>query len=228
MIFTFLENFVLAFLLSLTHCFFMCGAVVFLLSKNTNKIQIYVYNFFRILIYVILGLIAFSIGSFFTSVFLQSLLYFLIGIFCVLIGIALIVRGKLLAFFENNFLYTKIISLFNSIMRFKAKSVIIGCANGLFPCGLVYFFIAKTMLAKNINEALIIIISFALATLPAMIFTSFLPKYLEKIRYLQNFFYSLIVIDGIYFCYLALRLSKNVWWIQKGYWKYKYRFKNRY
>lgn len=195
--------------LSLTHCFFMCGGIILLFNhKKSNFFDIFIYHFSRICAYILIGLIAYFLGYFLNSLNLQVFLYFILGAFCVVLGFALIVKGQLLAFIENQFIYKKIMLFLNNKKTSKYKGFIFGFLNGFFPCGLVYFFVAKSMIAKSVNEAWLNMLIFGLSTLPAMLLGSIFINKIRKIKNIQYLFFALIIVYGFYLCFLALKLSR--------------------
>lgn len=195
--------------LSLTHCFFMCGGILVLFNyKKSTYFDIFTYHFFRIVAYVLIGIIAYFLGYFLNSLNLQFYLYLFLGFFCIILGFALIIKGQFLAFIENQFIYQKIVLFLNTQKTSRYKALIFGFLNGLFPCGLVYFFVAKSMLAKSFSEAGLNMLIFGLSTLPAMLLGGALIKEIRKIKNIQYLFFVLVIIYGFYLCYLALQLSR--------------------
>lgn len=187
----------------------MCGGILILFNHNKSTyFDIFTYHFFRIIAYVLIGIIAYFLGYFINSLNLQIFLYFFLGAFCVFLGFALIVKGNLLALIENQFIYKKIILLLSNKKTSKYKGFIFGFLNGLFPCGLVYFFVAKSMIAKSFNEAWLNMFVFGLSTLPVMLLGGVFVKEIRKIKNIQYFLFALIIIYGFYLCYLALKLSR--------------------
>ncbi|WP_267525325.1 sulfite exporter TauE/SafE family protein [Campylobacter sp. MG1] len=204
-----LGTFLLGLGLSLTHCFFMCGGILILFNQSkTNIIDITLYHFFRILAYCIIGVLAYFLGFYISSLSFQIFLYAFLGIFCILLGFALLQRGLLLSFFENQFIYKQILKLLKKNKKTRYKGIIFGFLNGFFPCGLVYFFIAKSMVSKNIIEAFLTMLLFGISTLPAMFLGSVLINKLKSVKYISNFLFFVIIIYGFYLCYLALNLSR--------------------
>lgn len=204
-----LSTLLIGFGLSLSHCFFMCGGILIIFNQSkTNLKDIYLYHFFRLLTYCIIGVIAYFIGFYFHSLSLQVFLYLFVGFFCILLGFALLQRGWLLNLFENQIIYQKIIKTLSKHKTSKYKGVIFGIANGLFPCGLVYYFIAKSMLSKSILEAFLTMLAFGVSTLPTMFFGSTLLHKIKTLKNVSQILFIIIIFYGFYLCYLAFKLSK--------------------
>ncbi|WP_411675284.1 sulfite exporter TauE/SafE family protein [Campylobacter sp. LR291e] len=204
-----------AVLSSFGHCYSMCGGfnIAFVrLNQNEQNpfILSLVYHSFRILAYVCLGFLFGSFGSILAiNAKIQNLSFFLLGLFMVFLGLALIIRGKILALIENAFIYEKFLKVpIKRAMNFKGikGGVILGFLNGLIPCGLVYFYLASAMSKNSINGALIMLI-FGLSTLPALLFFSLISNALNQ-NFKQLFSilsYILIILYGIILAYLGLR-----------------------
>ncbi|TQR32502.1 hypothetical protein DMB92_05145 [Campylobacter sp. MIT 99-7217] len=171
-----------------------------------------VYHIFRIFGYVLLGVLfsLFSLGFKFSS-FAQGILFFMLGIFMIILGFALIFRGKLLKFIEELSFFSqiqrKILSKFT--LKGLKSACILGFANAFMPCGLVYFFLAFAMSRTNAFEAALIMLVFGLSTLPALLFLSkfftFLHQNLQKI---YTFLADLIIIFyGLYLSFKGFLLT---------------------
>ncbi len=136
---------------SVGHCAGMCGGFAILLARflsGKGKIfsaaMIAGYNLARICAYILLGFIFGSLGGVFTlSLAARGYLFFAIGVFMAVLGVALIRRGTLLNFIEKNAFLSKILNekmkaaiSKNSVPGF----LVLGFLNGLLPCGVVVFF----------------------------------------------------------------------------------------
>ncbi|ECK7557680.1 sulfite exporter TauE/SafE family protein, partial [Campylobacter jejuni] len=96
-----------AFLSSFGHCYSMCGGFNLLFinlnSKSNNLFLLtFIYNLFRIFAYIVLGIIFGTFGNILAiNAKVQSLSFFILGIFMMILGFALIFRGNMLSFIEN-------------------------------------------------------------------------------------------------------------------------------
>lgn len=187
----------------------MCGGILILFNQNRpTTFDIFTYHTFRILAYICIGSLAYFLGYFFYIYDLQVFLYLILGFFCIFLGFALILRGQLLAYIENQFVYKKIILFLTHKKTSSYKGIIFGFFNGLFPCGLVYFFVARAMMSKTLLEAILNMLIFGLSTLPAMLFGSLLINKIRHIKIFQIILFIMIIIYGFYLCFLALKLSR--------------------
>lgn len=204
----------MAFMLSVGHCIGMCGGFVIAYSsrlssksKGVGLIYSFVYQISRVLAYALLGLIAGYFGSIFAvTTKLIGYVYFFIGIFLVILGYALIKRGEILKFIENDKIWTKFLAKpfrnlasKNSILSFA----MLGFLNGLLPCGLVYTFIAMAILSGSVIKGVFIMTIFGLSTMPTLIFLSFIANLLNT-KFQKTMLYisgTLVMVFGIYSMY---------------------------
>ncbi len=122
-------------LLTGTHCICMCSGIMFAVIGDNDKRALLKYQFGRLLMCTILGLLFGSIGNVFAySLKLKSFIYTVCGLFILFIGICKwgIIPSfrrleatipKLCPFKLNNYLKTN-------------KAFIVGVLNALFPCGM--------------------------------------------------------------------------------------------
>ena len=138
---------------SVGHCVGMCGGFAILLARflsGKGKIfsaaMIAGYNLARICAYMLLGFIFGSLGGVFTlSLAARGYLFFAIGVFIAVMGVALIRRGAVLNFIEKNAFLSKILNekMKAAIAKNSAIGFLtLGFLNGLLPCGVVYYFLA--------------------------------------------------------------------------------------
>ena len=214
--FDFLAIFSVAFLSSFGHCYSMCGAFIlaFMNLNSTHKnlfLLTFIYQLFRIFSYILLGIIFGIFGNLLAiNAKIQSLSFFILGVFMVILGFSLIFRGKILAFIENRAFFEYFIKkIIKKSMGFKGvkSAMILGFANGFVPCGLVYFFLANAMSRQNVTESILVMLVFGLSTLPAMLFfvkiSQYLGVFLKKVfNYLS---YFIIVAYGIGLAYMGFK-----------------------
>lgn len=211
----------MAFMLSFGHCIGMCGGFVIaysskLTSKGKTMAFLYSlsYQMSRILAYVILGLIAGYFGSLFavTSKFI-GFFHFFVGVFLVVLGYALIKRGEILKFIENDIFWSKFLSKpfrnlasKNSFLSF----CMLGFLNGLIPCGLVYTFIAMAMLSGSVVKGMFIMFVFGISTIPSLLFLSLISSILNtKFQKIMLLISCIVVITfGLYNMFIGFVATK--------------------
>ena len=209
-----------AVLSSFSHCYAMCGGfnLAFLqLNKDAKSplLLALLYQISRILAYTLLGVIFGAFGN--VLAFLnKGILFFVLGVFMVLVGLGLNFRGKFLAFFENPFFFNAFVKKIWQKVNFKGykSAAVLGFCNGLLPCGLVYFYLALAMSQQNLAKSALIMLIFGLCTLPALLFFGVLVKFFQrnlgrKMQILWTKISYLIIISfGIYYAYLGVVLTR--------------------
>lgn len=210
----------IAFLSSFGHCYGMCGGFVLAYTQLAKQIKLpffiltFSYHFSRIFAYICLGIFFGFFGSLFSfSEVAKGVLFFIIGIFMIFLGFALIFKGKFLKFFENSYFFDCFIK--NSIPKLIQKkslktTMILGFLNGFIPCGLVYFYIAFGMSMQNIYMASLIMFIFGVSTLPAMIFFAYFSKTMnDRFKKIASMIsYVLIILYGVYFSYIGFSFTR--------------------
>ncbi len=199
---------------SFSHCVGMCGGFALMLSSNLAKTRhkalfIALYHTARIFAYCLLGL---CFGLFGQAVILshsaKGFVLFVAGLFMVLFGIGLLVRGKLLAFIENARVSRYILGIGSKAKtllntRFQPLYIaLLGFLNGLIPCGIVYYFLALSFSSGSAFESLLIMLIFGLCTLPALVlFSSFASALNAKFKSTVSIAISVFI--ALYGLYLA-------------------------
>lgn len=210
-----------ALLMSISHCLGMCGGFVLALNskfKGENRAEIlalnFIYHIFRVFAYTILGALAGYFGEIFSfSAKSQAILHFFIGILLVIFGVALIVRGKILAFIENDRIYQKIFAkpvkkALSSKSKFSFATL--GFLNGFLPCGVVYTFLAMSAISANALNGAIIMAVFGIFTIPSLLSFSCVLNLL-KLKF-KNVILTLgsifIIAFGLYHSFLGFLASR--------------------
>ena len=162
------------------HCVGMCGPIAFSLPLHylpaPKKIAgILLYNAGRVITYSILGLVFGFIGR---QVYLggfQQWFSIVLGVVILIILIQSIISKK---FLHLNFLDKTNLKLQLFIGKYiKQKQLygmfLIGAANGLLPCGMVYFAIAGALATGSILGGVGFMASYGLGTMPLMVMLSY-------------------------------------------------------
>ncbi|MGG7047508.1 MULTISPECIES: sulfite exporter TauE/SafE family protein [unclassified Campylobacter] len=204
-----------AVLLSFSHCIGMCSGFFALCAvafKQKSISQAFfltlIYHLCRIVSYVVLGALFGAFGSIFLiSNTSRAVLFFVVGILLVIVGFALLSRGKLLNFIENDkiskFITKKTLALRNlpEILKF----CLFGILNGLLPCGVVYYFLAMSIAGANALQGAFIMALFGFSTLPAMLSINVVFKFITQ-KFKQIMFkiaILIIILNGIYLAFLG-------------------------
>lgn len=166
-------------LLSSFHCMGMCGAIAFSLpTQHLPVVQkttgILLYNAGRISSYALFGLLFGLLGRQLYLAGFQQWFSIAAGIIILLsvVYVLFSLRLQLSTFrFVNNWVQ-------NLMSRFLKKPgvgymFLLGTANGLLPCGLVYFAITGALATGSIGNAVLFMMLFGAGTFPAMFLVSF-------------------------------------------------------
>lgn len=170
-----------AFLIGLVgsmHCIAMCGPLAIVanrIGKNQNVINSIIYNFSRIAIYVLLGLLFGLIGQVAIVNGLQKWLSVILGISVVVLSLTMFLKPQL-----NNYLtgqFGVVFKLLGKMNRpgqrgFK-NTALLGVVNGFLPCGLVYMGVAGAIVQTTQLNSALFMLAFGLGTLPMMFSLTF-------------------------------------------------------
>ena len=208
-----------AFLSSFSHCVGMCSGFLSLQTlffKGKNKIEILMlstlYSLARIFAYVVLGALLGAFGAVISfSIQARGVIFFIVGLVIAFIGIALLFRGELLKFVENQKALNFVARIAKTRIQKKnlTNFLLLGFLNGFLPCGVVYYFLALGILSANFIDSAFIMLVFGLCTLPAMLLASFVFGILnEKFKDIMfKISASIMIINGIYLSFLGYRAN---------------------
>ncbi len=162
------------------HCVGMCGAIA--LSLPVNKVtglrrtlSIILYNLGRIITYSLLGLAFGLAGRGLYIGGLQKWFSIIAGMLLLLFAISNLLHSGLV---RVSFLQKNIYRLQAFIAKMMARQsflsvFFVGIANGLLPCGMVYFAVTGAVAAGNVMDAVFFMAAFGLGTLPLMMAVSY-------------------------------------------------------
>lgn len=197
------------------HCVGMCGpiAIAIPLQKKTGQkiTGAFIYNFGRILTYIIIGAILGIIGEGFKLAGFQKWVSILTGLLMVLSILVPAIFSKL----KNK---TATPPIFDKIKQALAKRLsqksypslfVLGMLNGLLPCGLVYIAVAGAIATSDFVSSVLFMLLFGLGTAPMMAAISILGSSIS-IKF-RSFFNKLVpyvvIIIGILFILRGMNLG---------------------
>ena len=208
-----------AFLGSLGHCIGMCGG--FVMAYSSTKIdpssssfeQFFshlIYNIGRISSYSFLGALFGFMGTLFTfNAQVNGYFYFFIGMVMSLMGLSMFGKIKLLTSLEATIAFTPWIkTLFSKLIHTKSLSSFfgLGLLNGLLPCGLVYFFLARATTSGSFVLGALTMLIFGVSTMPAMLGLGFIVGFLKGSHFrdiMVKISSLMIMAYGLYMSYLG-------------------------
>jgi len=167
-------------LLSSFHCVGMCGAIAFSLPTQhlapVKKLAgILLYNSGRIFAYAVLGMLFGVVGRTIYLGGFQQWFSIIAGIAILLIVIQSALRSPVFhlpGFNRMNLFIQHLIGRFLQKPSFTSM-FLLGMANGLLPCGLVYLAITGALAAGTVSGAAGFMVYFGLGTFPAMFLLSY-------------------------------------------------------
>jgi sulfite exporter TauE/SafE len=163
-------------LISSLHCVVMCGPLSFALPVGNLKargksIAFLNYNFGRVVTYSILGMII-GIGGNSARFFgWQQVLSIVTGVtLLIMLFQKYFLRPGTRSIFSSG-RYTVISRLVWKCSQIKGNAgfFLFGIANGLLPCGMVYFALITALNAESMMQSVIFMFIFGTGTLPAML-----------------------------------------------------------
>lgn len=173
-------------LLSSFHCVGMCGAIAFSIPSSGHSfikkaIHIVAYNLGRIITYACLGVVFGLLGRQINILGFQRWFSIVAGVAILICIIQANVQSKAIRFRVIDKMYSWVQQLIGLFI--KKKSIegvfLLGMANGLLPCGLVYLAITGALAAGTIAGAAGFMASFGLGTLPAMFLVSYFGVFIS-------------------------------------------------
>jgi uncharacterized protein len=170
-----LAGLVLGFLGSF-HCVGMCGPLalalpVHHLQGGQKSLAHLLYNLGRVITYSILGLFFGMVGRGFYLAGWQQL-------FSIFVGSSILLLSVLQQTINKNYQPVWLEAFSRQVQKrilyfLKQQSyggyLLMGMANGLLPCGMVYMAIAAALVTGNAGQSALLMMGFGMATLPAML-----------------------------------------------------------
>ena len=180
------EIVITGFILGLTsnlHCIGMCGPIAMAIPMNrTNNLTILSgtlqYNSGRILTYAILGMIVGSIGLTLNTFGILQWLSIAAGIGLIIFAWHEFLKRHISVKLPKVGIQSRLNSGFGKIIRSKSpfKLILLGALNGLLPCGMVFLGLINAIRAGEIMYSGLAMAAFGVATLPSMIFVTFMAN----------------------------------------------------
>ena len=161
------------------HCIGMCGPIVIALPQTieSGKTQYFIgriiYNFGRVITYVILGLVFGAVGQVISLAGFQSLLSVTLGV--IIIASLFLPFNKTINFINTSPIWRKTLG---KLFQKKSFSALlgIGVLNGFLPCGLVYTALAGAVATGSSFEGGLFMFAFGAGTIPALLVVSVIGR----------------------------------------------------
>jgi sulfite exporter TauE/SafE len=163
------------------HCVGMCGPLslalpTYHLSKTKKIISLLFYQFGRILTYSMIGLLFGLAGRRIYLAGYQQWFSIGLGILVLTMALLYFIQKKTIHLSFLNRFYHFVQGIFIRILNSSkgiAGFLLMGMANGLLPCGMVYIALAATLSFPQISQSVAFMALFGAGTLPAMMMIGF-------------------------------------------------------
>ncbi|MES2389357.1 MAG: sulfite exporter TauE/SafE family protein [Bacteroidota bacterium] len=166
------------------HCIGMCGPLILAVPRSPNRnVGRMVYHGGRLLTYSLLGFLFGGIGQGLGFIAGQQGLSVIAGLTLFALYLGPVTGMKLPAgplMLAGSFLRKKYRSLTGQGTYLSA--FVPGLLNGLLPCGAVYMALAASAVSPGLQGGLVML-SFGLGTLPALLALGFMPNLLSRTRF---------------------------------------------
>jgi sulfite exporter TauE/SafE len=181
------------------HCAGMCGSLMLYNFFNVRSghfvFKFAIYHLFRILSYVLLGILFGQIGFIGSLIGLQKFISVISGI--ILIFVAMRYFFPVTIKFIPEFNYYEIInSLFSYSSSSNYRFMISGLANGFLPCGFSLIAVMFATTTYSLVNGAIFMFFFGVATIPALLFVTLLSQQI-KLKFINYVMPALALISGV-------------------------------
>jgi sulfite exporter TauE/SafE len=210
-------------LLGGAHCIGMCGGLIGALSvaiepKQTTLryLLIFSYNLGRIVSYVFIATVFYLLIHQIEHYFWLSFLRILAGVMLIAMGLYLAGWWKGLTYLEKvgGYFWKFIQPLSQKLLPIKTihQAFLLGLVWGWLPCGLIYSALTYSFTASSALNAALIMLFFALGTLPAVVLSGLVAdKLLSLIKKqgVRNLFALLVIAFGVWTLLIAFQHSAH-------------------
>ncbi|MBS1760885.1 MAG: sulfite exporter TauE/SafE family protein [Bacteroidetes bacterium] len=163
------------------HCVGMCGPLslalpIHHLSKPLKLLALLLYQIGRVITYAIIGLIFGIAGNRIYIAGYQQWFSIGMGVMVLLLALLYFLYKKNVRVPLLNAFYKSVQQLIIKILKSSKRTyhfLLLGMANGLLPCGMVYIALASTFTLASVSESVAFMAMFGAGTLPAMMLVGF-------------------------------------------------------
>lgn len=208
-----IAGFIFGFLGS-AHCIGMCGPIALALPtagmvRFKKWSGLFLYNFGRTLIYILLGTIVGFFGKMAGIIGIQKSLSVITGVLLIAFAIIPTLRNYINrweSLMSTN--YELLIKPFRKLMKKRSVGALfaIGILNGFLPCGFVYMAIAAALNTGSTISSMVFMGGFGFGTMPAMLAVALSPGFLSvKMRQkIQKWLPLATIALGLYLVYRGI------------------------
>jgi len=199
------------------HCVGMCGPLSLALpthhmSSFRKIISLLLYQIGRVVTYSIIGLLVGFVGRRIYIAGYQQL-------FSILLGSVVLILALFYFIKRNTFHSPSFARIYNPIQKLVVRAInqadgpfgflLMGMANGLLPCGMVYLAVAAALSFSELSETVSFMAMFGMGTLPAMLIVAFAGRMIniELRRTLRKIVPVFVVLTGMILILRGLNLG---------------------
>lgn len=170
------------------HCVGMCGPLslalpAYHLSGFKKFMALFLYQLGRIITYSIFGIVLGYAGRRIYLTGYQQWFSVVTGSIFLIAALFYFVGQKRSSLKFVSFFYMRIQKIIARLLR-SANTyggfLLIGMANGLLPCGMVYIALASVLTFNTVQESIVFMAMFGVGTFPAMMMASYAAQLLKK------------------------------------------------
>jgi len=163
-------------MISSFHCVGMCGPLALALpvshlSRSNQVLSVILYNAGRVITYATLGLLFGFIGRKLYLAGLQQWFSIFAGSLMLVLAIQYFIRKRSVQPKWMNGFHVYVQKAMHASLQSRhiGAYLLLGMANGLLPCGMVYLAIAGALSTSEVYESVLFMTVFGVGTLPAML-----------------------------------------------------------
>ena len=204
-------------LLGGTHCVGMCGGIMGALTMAVDQSNyqrrlyfIALYNVGRLTSYVLIAWVFYQFVSQINDYFTFQFMRYIAGLLLIAMGLYLANWWRGLVYLEKagGYLWRYIQPVSRMLLPVDSsyKALLLGFVWGWLPCGLIYSALAYSLAAETSLQATMIMLAFALGTLPAVMASGLLAERLAVIiknTFLRRGFALMIIVFGLWTLMMA-------------------------
>jgi sulfite exporter TauE/SafE len=163
------------------HCVGMCGPLslalpTYHLSKTKKFLSLLVYQFGRIITYSLIGLVFGLAGRRIYISGYQQWFSIGMGVLVLILAVLYFTRKTSIHISFLNRFYHSVQLIIGRLLRSSTgvlSFLLMGMANGLLPCGMVYIALAATLSLPQVSQSIAFMALFGAGTLPAMMIVGY-------------------------------------------------------
>lgn len=211
------------------HCVGMCGPLTLLIpvtgmEERKKKAALFVYHAGRISTYMLLGLVTGIAGRFLYLAGMQQWLSIAAGVLLLVVAVMQLYPRLARQTNREQPLFNQVKKVILALHKMPAglfNRFLLGAANGLLPCGMVYIALGTTLSFSHIPSTVGYMGMFGTGTLPALLVFGFGPQVLNArwrfhlrraLPYFIVFTGILLIVRGLNldYSYLSPRLPAGI------------------